>query len=371
MFSVLRKIKATQSDGGKSPSHQIGEIVRLRLAPSPVGIGEYFDYGIWHRSVTEDRLKEFIGWRQSHQFDRTLNDDYSRILANDKLLNYLVLSSAGYPIPVPLATFSTRGRKIHGEQVLRTFDEVIAFLDSDAYPFYVKPISAGYGKGVVGVLAKERDGLRLMDGSLMTLDDFLLPFGFPPYQGMLFQRPLVAHPAIQAVTGTEAVCCVRFICFVTASGPMIHTAFWKITSGRNMLDNFSHGDYGNCLGAISIDDGAITRAISRLGPGGVIEHHPTTNRPLTGFMLPDWKKAKDLVLSASAHFPGLRLQNWDVALCPEGPVLLELNTESELNVPQAISGRGFLDQRLKTILADIAAEKEAFRKSTMRRKFMR
>lgn len=371
MFSVLRKIKATQSIGGKSSLRQIREILRLRFATSPVGIGEYFDYGIWHRSVTEEWVKEFIGWRQSHQFDRTLNDDYSRILANDKLLNYLVLSSAGYPIPAPIATFSTRGRKINGERVLRSADEVIAFLDTDSYPFYVKPISAGYGKGVVGVLAKESDGLRLMDGSLMTLDEFMRPFDFPPYRGMLFQRPLVAHPAIQAITGTEAVCCVRFICFVTASGPMIHTAFWKIAAGRNMLDNFSHGDYGNCLGAIDIDNGLIIRAISRLGPGGVIERHPTSNRLLTGFVLPDWKKASDLVLSASAHFPGLRLQNWDVALCPEGPVLLELNTESELNVPQAISGRGFLDERLRTILTDIATEKEEFRKSTLLRKHMR
>lgn len=360
MFSVLRKIKATQADGGKSPSRQIGEMLKLRLASSPVGIGEYFDYGIWHRSITEDRMKEFIGWRQSHQFDRTLNDDYSRVLANDKLLNYLVLRSAGYPIPTPIATFSTRGRKINGERVLCTFDEVIDFLDTDVYPFYVKPISAGYGKGVVGVSGKEEGGLRLMDGSLMTLDEFMLPFGFPPYQGMLFQRPLVAHPAIQAITGSEAVCCVRFICFVTTAGPTIHTAFWKITAGRNMLDNFSHGDYGNCLGAINIDDGTITRAIARLGPGGVIDRHPTSNRPLTGFVLPDWKEASELVLSASAHFPGLHLQNWDVALCPGGPVLLELNTESELNVPQAISGRGFLDQRLRAILAEIATEKEEF-----------
>lgn len=371
MFSVLRKIKASQPIGGKSSPRQIKEILKLRLAPSPVGVGEYFDYGIWHSSVSDARMKEFIGWRQSHQFDRSLNDDYSRILANDKLLNYLVLSSAGYPIPQPIATFSTRGRRINGERVLRNVDEVIDFLDTDAYPYYVKPISAGYGKGVVGVSAREGNGLRLMDGSLMTLDEFMRPFDFPPYQGMLFQRPLVAHPAIQAITGTEAVSCVRFICFVTSSGPMIHTAFWKVAAGRNMLDNFSHGDYGNCLGAINIDDGSITRSIARLGPGGVIDRHPTSGRPLTGFVLPDWKKATDLVLSASAHFPGLRLQNWDVALCPEGPVLLELNTESELNIPQAISGRGFLDQRLRAILADIATEKEQFRKSTLQRKYMR
>ena len=95
------------------------------------------------------------------------------------------------------------------------------------------------------------------------------------------------------------------------------------------------------------------RAISKLGPGGVIEQHPSTARRLPGFQLPDWDNAVALVKSASAHFPGLRLQNWDVALCPEGPVLLELKTESELGVPQAISGAGLMDQRLRDILRQV------------------
>ena len=92
-----------------------------------------------------------------------------------------------------------------------------------------------------------------------------------------------------------------------------------------------------------------------------ISDSPTTDKLLLGMTLPDWARAVDLVHSASKHFPGLRLQNWDVALCPEGPVLLELNTESELAVPQAISGRGLMDQRLRNILADIARDKAAYR----------
>ena len=103
------------------------------------------------------------------------------------------------------------------------------------------------------------------------------------------------------------------------------------------------------------------RAISKMGPGGIIEHHPTTGRRIVGFQLPDWERAVDLVKSATGNFPGLRLQNWDVALCPEGPVLLELNTESELGVPQAISGAGMMDQRLRDILSQIGLDNEAHR----------
>ena len=367
MSSFFEKLSATRKDGGKSAPRQLAEILKLRLRASPIGISEYFEYGIWHHSITPSMRDEFIGWRQSAALDQTLNDDNSRVLANDKLLNYLVLRDAGYPIPTPLACYTASGRRIGDEKILKTPDEVRSFLNSDIYPFYVKPISAGYGRGVLGVAAREVESFRLFDGRLIGLNEFMAPFAFPPYRGMLFQQPLSAHPEISELTGTKAISCVRFICFVTPEGPSIHTAFWKITTGKNMLDNFSHGDYGNCLGAINVDNGEIVRAISRMGPGGQINRHPTTDKPLLGVTLPDWKKAVDLVCSASKHFPGLCLQNWDVALCPEGPVLLELNTESELAIPQAITGRGLMNQRLCKILADIAEDKTAYRTAIAQR----
>lgn len=360
-MSLLANLLAAQRDGGKPAYRQLLEALRLRLSKSPVGIGEYFDYGIWHHSITADMCKEFIGWRASGALDQLLNNNQSRVLANDKLVNHVLLQAAGLPSPTPLATFTRDGRAIGGETVLRTLDEVRAFLAGDIYPFYVKPISAGYGRGVLGVASGDGQRFQLLDGSEIGIDKFMAPFAFGPYRGMLFQKPLQAHPAVAELTGTEAVSCVRFICFVTSTGPRIHTAFWKITCGRNMLDNFSHGDYGNCLGALDIVSGKVVRVVSKMGPGGKIEAHPSTGKRLIGFTLPDWERAVELVERASGHFPGLRLQNWDVALCPDGPVLLELNTESELAVPQAISGRGLMDHRLRDILRDIELDRARHR----------
>lgn len=39
------------------------------------------------------------------------------------------------------------------------------------------------------------------------------------------------------------------------------------------------------------------------------------------------------------------------AAVPGGPVLLALNTESELGVPQATSGVGLMDRQMRAILA--------------------
>ena len=356
---------ASPRPGNKPLPRQIAEALRLRFGKYAIGISEYFDYGIAHSSITPAQRDEFIGWRQSGELDQRLNGAASRVLANDKLINNLLLVNAGLAAPVPVATYTKGGRRVGTEPALTTQEQVRQFLRGDVYPFYVKPISAGYGRGVLGVAGRDGDTLRLLDGTSVSIDKFLQPFDFSPYRGMLFQKPLGAHPDIAELTGTQAVSCVRFICFVSSKGPEIHTAFWKITAGKNMLDNFSHGDYGNCLGAIDNATGKIVRAISKLGPGGVIAQHPSTGKDIVGFQLPDWQRAVDLVKAASAHFPGLRLQNWDVALCPDGPVLLELNTESELAVPQAISATGLMDQRLRGILrqldADDLAHRAAFR----------
>ncbi len=52
-----------------------------------------------------------------------------------------------------------------------------------------------------------------------------------------------------------------------------------------------------------------------------------------------------LCLEVAPHFPGLRLQSWDVVICQDGPILMELNTEADLGVPQAVTRRGMLDER--------------------------
>jgi hypothetical protein len=361
MPTLMNTLQLARAAGNKSLARQLAEAIRLRFGKYAIGISEYFDYGISHRSITPAMRDEFIGWKQSGELDRQLNSAASRVLANDKLINHMILLSAGLPAPVPLATYTASGRRVGPERTLTTHADVREFLCGDAYPFYVKPISAGYGRGVLGVTGRSDDMLHLFDGTSVSIEKFMKPFDFEPYRGMLFQKPLAAHPAITELTGTHAVSCVRFICFVTSQGPVIHTAFWKITSGNNMLDNFSHGDYGNCLGAIDNATGKIVRAISKMGPGGVIEQHPSTGKRIVGFQLPDWDRALELVKSASANFPGLRLQNWDVALCPEGPVLLELNTESELGVPQAISGTGLMDQRLRDILRQVDTDDQAHR----------
>lgn len=364
-MNFLATAKLVRELTGKPVSRQLREALALRLGRQRIGLSEYFEYGIWDPALTADQRKEFIGWRTSAELDHRCNNDYSRVLANDKLINYLILHGQGFPIPRPLATFSANLRRIADEAMLHTRDEVRQFLGNTNYPLFVKPISAGYGRGAAGLAGFDGTHVRLLDGASLDFETFFKPFDFLPFQGMLFQECAASHPAIRELTGSGAICCIRMICLVTRHQTIIHTAFFKIVTGRNMLDNFSHGDYGNLLATIDTEHGIITHAIRRMGPEGAIEKHPDTDKPLIGFRLPDWKEALATVREATRHFPGLGIQNWDVALTPAGPVLIELNTESELAVPQAINHRGMNDTTLRQALCTLAEERETAKKSAL------
>jgi len=356
-MNLLSGARTVRRLTGKPVARQLLEALALRLGRQRIGLAEYFDYGLWDPALTAARRREFIGWRTSAELDRRFNADHARVLANDKLINYLILHALGFPLPRPLATFSPARRRIADEVPLGDRADVLRFLAGTAYPIFVKPISTGYGRGAAGLAGFDGARVRLLDGRSVDFEEFFAPFGFPPFQGMLFQECLSAHPALCTLTGSAAVSCVRMICLVARRETVVHTAFLKLVTGRNMLDNFSRGDHGNLLAAIDTQRGIVTHAIRRMGPGGALERHPDTDLPLAGFSLPDWEASVALVGAAARHFPGLGIQNWDVALTPAGPVLVELNTESELAVPQAIRQRGLLDATMRNALETLAEER--------------
>jgi hypothetical protein len=167
---------------------------------------------------------------------------------------------------------------------------------------------------------------------------------------MLLQKMLVPHPDVVSLVGFTT-CCVRVIVMLTDQGPKVRLAFWKIARAKNATDNFSHGKAGNLLAWIDVGRGVVTRVITGLWPDGrEVDRHPDTHSELLNAQLPDWGKAISTCLEAAIHFPGLRLQHWDVALCEQGPVLMELNTEADLGVPQMLGREPFINDDIEKLM---------------------
>jgi hypothetical protein len=350
--SILRAAREVARATGKSIPAQLIEILRLRLGPTRLGPGDYYALDLFEEALDFKSKSQFVGWRMSAEIDARLNAAISRVLANDKIVNYQLLASLGYPIPHTLATYSPTRRAIGSEARLGSHDAVRTFLSNVHYPIFAKPVVGSYGRGAIAIAGYERERamVRLLAGGEEPSERIMQQLDFQSFNGYLFQDIVRPHAAIVEVAG-PAVSCIR-VGVLTCPAPEIHFAFWKIATSNNVTDSFARGTTGNLLGAIDMATGRITDAVAAFGPNRKrVTDHPTTRKRLIGFQIPMWPEVLDLSKSVAPHFPGLRLQNWDVVVTDRGPLLMELNTEADLFAVNLLSRVGVLNGRLAEIMA--------------------
>lgn len=103
--------------------------------------------------------------------------------------------------------------------------------------------------------------------------------------------------------------------------------------GDNMVDN---AHFGGCFSVIDNNGYAIAA-------GDVKRHkfteHPDTGVALTGFKVPDWENACDLVRHLATKVGNLRFIGWDLAHTDKGWVLVEANTFPGI-LPPMVTGKG-------------------------------
>lgn len=101
----------------------------------------------------------------------------------------------------------------------------------------------------------------------------------------------------------------------------------------NVVDN---AHFGGCFSVID-DNGYAIAA------GDVKRHiftvHPDSGVPLTGFKVPDWEQACELVRHLATKVGGLRYIGWDLAHTDKGWIIVEANTGPGILSP-AVTGKG-------------------------------
>ena len=358
-MSKLRKLYAyarlVKAQTGKPWLRQAMEIRGLASGRQRIGIEEYYELGIFDDDFFPVQEKSrCVGWRSSAKIDRVLNDDSWRATANDKVLNYALLVHYGFPVPETLAIYSPSGRRVAQEPLLRNKEELDAYLGTAVtFPVFIKPIHGTYGRGTFCLKESLNNNAGFLDirGQAVSRSELLATCKNKHFGGMLFQTRLVQHPEVVALVG-DTVSCVRVIVALSVDGsPSIVLAFWKIGREKNITDNFCMGESGNLLAWIDTDTGEVKRVIDGLWPTGTERtDHPDTKTRLVGARLPDWSSALALCRSAAELFPGLRLQHWDIAFSDRGPILMELNTEADLGVPQYLGRSAFLTERIDALM---------------------
>jgi len=338
---------------GKPAAAQVEECARLCAGVGLLTPEEYYDYRLYDDSQYAPAEKgKFLGLAAQGRILRNSTDWSWKSVVHDKLIFQSVMRAHGMRMP-PIAAVFHPYRFVPAAAALRTADELRAFLRSHAsYPVFGKPVDGMYSLGSIRL-----DGYDAVDdvvlsssGEVARVDALVEELAPYATRGYLFQQ--VEHPEerVRAICG-DRIATVRFVTLRGPGGPEIFRTLWKVPVKPNVADNFWR--QGNILAALDPVTGEVVRAVSGTGPSQrELTRHPDTGAALVGFRIPWWSEARELCLVAARVVSGLAMQAWDIALCSEGPTIIEANVGGDFNLPQIATGNGLLDNRFARFLED-------------------
>ncbi len=118
------------------------------------------------------------------------------------------------------------------------------------------------------------------------------------------------------------------------------SSFIRIGINKAYLDNIASG--GVFVG-INFETGTLNPMVFSdfaHGKGVAYNEHPNTGVKFDGFQIPFYKEARKLAEEAAQLVPQIRLVGWDIAIQPDGPVIIEGNHHPGLGSSE-ISQNGF------------------------------
>ena len=143
---------------------------------------------------------------------------------------------------------------------------------------------------------------------------------------------------------SKAVSTIRLLSFITLDNKIeIIGSFIRFGVGDSVVDNASSG--GIFVG-VNIEDGTLKKKgnyFIEYG-GAEIFKHPESGFEFEGFKIPFYQEAKEEVKKALSIIPD-RFVGWDVAITPDGPVIIETNAGPHLPGNDVAHG-GFLKDKI-------------------------
>lgn len=273
---------------------------------------------------------------------------------DDKALCESILRQAGVPVPATFAVTDRTVRQYPGLAVLRNAADLAAFLRTrEGRPFFAKPIRGMGGHGAILVTQVESAAVHVHGYGRLDAEAFWEALGPAPY---MFQEILRNHPALSALTPHLAT--VRLGVFVYDDLVTLAYAVLKIPAAGNVIDSPLRP--GNIVCNVADPEGTLRTIITASGMERVShDAHPDTGVGMLGLALPFWADLRAVAARAAVIFAPLRYQSMDVAITPDGPVVVEVNSGGSLGIVQRATLAGFLQPHVRHFLDACGVDLEA------------
>lgn len=160
--------------------------------------------------------------------------------------------------------------------------------------------------------------------------------GLSDSEDYVVRKCVTNHHAIAALAGS-ALSTVRVVTCLDENGcpEVTHAVLRMASSAEVVVDNFHAGGVAAAVdlvtGELGPASGMGLRADSRWW-----DTHPVSGAAITGTILPMWDQVPELARRAHAIFEDQVAIGWDIAICEEGPLLVEGNKSPDLDIIQRI-----------------------------------
>ena len=263
----------------------------------------YMEYNLFHFiDKSEELRRTYVDFNHSQALFKMLNDrEYMNIFDN-KLL------------------FNERFKEYIGRDFIdaaHCSDEQFRAYCKGKKNIFCKPKDSCSGKGIY------KDIEINSETDIDELHKFMIE------NDLFCEDTIVQHPEMNKLNNTS-INTIRITTVLKDDKAYAMYALLRIGTNNAKVDNVASGGIYTVLS----DEGEIINPCWSDKTIKTYDYHPTNNLKLIGFKIPYFKEAIELCKKAALVEKHIRYIGWDVAITPDGPILVEGNQLPGYDMPQ-------------------------------------
>lgn len=277
---------------------------------------QYALYDLKHHK--NEYLSEY-DWYKS----RYINMPYNFIL-NNKIVSTKLLEPY---IKVPKIFIFKEKKLVKYDGGIVKYSDIISLIKEEK-KVYLKPISEGKGKGVI-LLSYDHNKfyVDMKETSSKEIEDTLRK------RDNWFISKAIEQSDFLNNIYNETPNTMRIITWKNAETNQFDIHFAVLRIGTSSTIPVDNGSRGGLVSKVDLETGSLSEA-RNLHSLNVWTTHPDSKTIIKDQKIPNWKEIKKDIINLSNQFPFLKFIAWDVLLTNEGPVIIEANTSSGVNIIQ-------------------------------------
>lgn len=287
--------------------------------------GGVFYFNLFRLQRKGRRVGDYLTIAEYLRIHEELDTKYYRPLLEDKILFDIYARAFKIPTPEMLGIIDKGNIFWMGEKI---FEEIESILKKNMHA-YCKRVTAWGGIGVFKIDVES--GTLYINNKKSTMEAFNSLIGEEKF---ILQRTVIQHGKLKEIN-PNCVNTLRIYTIRDNDKPVYYSSVLRMGVGDSVVDNVSSNNLAVGIG----DEGYLMEeAHSGTNPPVWYTHHPNSKVKLKDFQVPYFKEACELCCKGHLYFSNFFFIAWDIAITPEGPVVIEANPAADLYGPQVFIG---------------------------------